>query len=37
MRSLGWEPTMTIREAIVRTLEWFDANPYAFQPQEVTT
>ena len=31
IRSLGWSPTMNIREAIVRTLEWFDANPYAWQ------
>jgi UDP-glucose 4-epimerase len=30
MRSLGWSPTLTIRESVVRTLEWFDANPYAF-------
>jgi UDP-glucose 4-epimerase len=31
IRSLGWKPTLTIREAIVRTLEWFDRNPYAWQ------
>jgi UDP-glucose 4-epimerase len=30
MRSLGWTPTLTIRESVARTLEWFDANPYAF-------
>ena len=30
-RSLGWAPTLTIRESIVRTLEWFDANPYAWE------
>jgi UDP-glucose 4-epimerase len=29
IRSLGWAPTLTIRESILRTLEWFDANPYA--------
>jgi len=33
MRALGWSPTLTIREAIVRTLEWFDANPYAWEDQ----
>lgn len=27
---LGWTPTLTIRESIIRTLKWFDANPYAF-------
>jgi UDP-glucose 4-epimerase len=31
IRGLGWTPTLTIRESIVRTLEWFDANPYAWQ------
>jgi UDP-glucose 4-epimerase len=31
MRALGWEPTLTIRDGIVRTLEWFDANPYAWE------
>ena len=31
VRGLGWEPTLTIRESIVRTLEWFDGNPYAWQ------
>jgi UDP-glucose 4-epimerase len=30
MRALGWSPTLTIPESIVRTLEWFDASPYAF-------
>jgi UDP-glucose 4-epimerase len=29
IRGLGWAPTLTIRESIVRTLEWFDANAYA--------
>ncbi len=36
IRSLGWRPTLTIEQAIVRTLEWFDANPYAWE-REVTT
>lgn len=31
IRSLGWKPTLTIEQAIVRTLEWFDANPYAWE------
>ncbi len=30
IRALGWEPTLSIRQAIVRTLQWFDANPYAW-------
>ena len=29
IRALGWEPTVTIDEAIVRTLDWLEANPYA--------
>lgn len=31
IRSLGWRPRLTIREAVVRTLEWFDANDYAWR------
>jgi UDP-glucose 4-epimerase len=31
MRSLGWAPTLSIRDAIVRTLDWFDENPYAWR------
>jgi len=27
IRSLGWEPGLTIREAIVRTLRWLENNP----------
>jgi UDP-glucose 4-epimerase len=34
VRSLGWEPAFTIRESIVRTLDWLAANPYAVR--EVT-
>jgi UDP-glucose 4-epimerase len=37
IRSLGWAPTLTIPEAIRRTLEWFDANPYVWETEEVTT
>jgi UDP-glucose 4-epimerase len=29
IRALGWEPTLTIEQSIVRTLEWLEANPYA--------
>jgi UDP-glucose 4-epimerase len=29
VRALGWEPTLTIREGIVRTLHWLDANQWA--------
>jgi UDP-glucose 4-epimerase len=31
IRALGWAPTLTIPEAVSRTLEWFDANPYAWR------
>jgi UDP-glucose 4-epimerase len=31
IRSLGWAPTLTIRAAVSGTLEWFDANPYAWR------
>jgi UDP-glucose 4-epimerase len=27
LRSMGWAPTLTIGEAIDRTLDWFDRNP----------
>ena len=27
IRALGWRPTLTIPEAIVRTLDWFEQNP----------
>ncbi len=30
IRELGWAPTLSIRDAIVRTLDWFDSNPYAW-------
>ena len=33
IRSLGWAPTIGIPEAIVRTLQWFDRNPYAWAPE----
>jgi UDP-glucose 4-epimerase len=31
MRGLGWRPQCTIEQAVVRTLEWFDSNAYAWQ------
>jgi UDP-glucose 4-epimerase len=30
IRSLGWRPRLTIEHALVRTLEWFDANEHAW-------
>lgn len=30
IRALGWKPKLSIREAIVKTLEFFDANPWIF-------
>jgi UDP-glucose 4-epimerase len=35
IRGLGWKPTLSIREAIVRTLDWLESNPYAWR-EEVT-
>ena len=29
IRGLGWRPTLTIEQAIVRTLDWLEQNPYA--------
>ena len=31
IRALGWTPSLTISEAIERTLQWFDANPDAWE------
>jgi len=33
IRSLGWRPTLSIAEATVRTLEWFEANPFALRTE----
>ena len=33
IRDLGWRPRLTIEQALVRTLEWFDANDYAWREQ----
>jgi UDP-glucose 4-epimerase len=35
IRSLGWHPTLTIEQAVGRTLEWFDANEYAWREGEL--
>jgi UDP-glucose 4-epimerase len=34
IESLGWAPTLTIREAITRTLDWFEREPSIVLPQE---
>ncbi len=31
IRGLGWAPTLTIEQSVLRTLEWFDANDYAWR------
>jgi UDP-glucose 4-epimerase len=31
MRGLGWAPTLSIAQAIGCTLDWFDANPFAWR------
>jgi UDP-glucose 4-epimerase len=31
IQTLGWKPQVSIREAIVRTLDWFEANDYAWR------
>jgi UDP-glucose 4-epimerase len=30
IRALGWRPRLTIEESVLRTLEWLDANDYAW-------
>lgn len=35
IRALGWRPELTITEALVRTLEWFDANEDAWRGPEL--
>ncbi len=29
IRSLGWRPTLTIKQSVIKTLDWFEQNPYA--------
>ncbi len=31
MRKLGWEPALSIEQAIVRTVRWLEANPWALE------
>jgi UDP-glucose 4-epimerase len=33
IRGLGWAPRLTIREGVLRTLEWLDANEYAWRDE----
>ncbi len=33
IRALGWAPTLTIEQGIVRTLRWLEANPAVFEPR----
>lgn len=35
IRALGWAPQLTIPEAIRRTVDWLQANPYVFEEQPV--
>jgi UDP-glucose 4-epimerase len=35
IRSLGWRPQLTIPEALVRTLDWLEANEYAWRDEEI--
>ncbi len=37
IRALGWAPTLTIPEAIERTLDWFESEPAIVLDQEPTT
>ena len=36
IRSLGWEPTMSIAQATARTLDWFEAHPYIWRDVATT-
>lgn len=36
IRALGWQPTLTIREAIQATLRWLETTPYALHEASVT-
>jgi UDP-glucose 4-epimerase len=33
LRAQGWAPTLSIVQAVDRTLDWFDANPWVFTEQ----
>jgi len=34
LRGLGWQPELTIAEAVGRTLDWFDANEWVFSGRD---
>src|SRR5262249_61762955 len=34
MRSLGWRPALTIREGILRTLQFLDSNPWLLDSRQ---
>jgi UDP-glucose 4-epimerase len=33
IRGLGWRPRLTIEQAVISTLEWFEANEYAWRDE----
>ncbi len=35
LRALGWAPRLTIAEAVGRTLDWLDANPWVYDAEAV--
>ena len=35
VRALGWRPKLTIREAVLRTLEYLQANPWVLDSRKV--
>jgi UDP-glucose 4-epimerase len=37
LRALGWRPELSIREAIARTLDWFESVPYIFDADQEAT
>jgi UDP-glucose 4-epimerase len=34
IRALGWAPTLTIEQAVIRTVQWLQANPDVFEPSQ---
>jgi len=34
LRQTGWAPELTIEQAVQRTLDWFDQNPWVFEERE---
>jgi UDP-glucose 4-epimerase len=37
IRSLGWQPSLSIRDSVRRTLDWFEDNPYIWQQPALAT